>query len=121
MAYAENTKIKDSLGQVIDPAQNDNVTLLRRIFQLLKPLAVITGGGSNRLNVDVNAVTAVTTVTTVTTCSTVTNVTNLPTLANVTTVAALNNLVAIGNIPGFDLMKAASRTAYNSGIRSNIT
>jgi hypothetical protein len=121
MAYGENTKIKDSLGQIIDPAQNENITFLRRIFQILKPLSIITGGGSNRLNIDVNAVTTLPTVATVTTVTTVSTVTTVTGVTNVTTVGTLNNLAAVGGIPGFDLMKAASRTAYNTGIRANIT
>jgi hypothetical protein len=115
MAYGENTKIKNSSGQIIDPVQDENVTFFKRIIQILKPLSIITGGGSNRLNIDVNAVTTLPTVATVTTVTTVSTVTTA------TTVGTLNNLAAVGGIPGFDLMKAASRTAYNTGIRANIT
>lgn len=98
MAYFEKTKLTDKNGNLINPSEE--VTLLRSIFRLLKPLGMITGSQSNRLNVDVNAIT---TVTTVITCSTVANVANT------------------GGVNTFDLMKAMSRTAYNSGIRSNIT
>lgn len=88
-------------------ATEGGITLLRRIFQLLKPLGVVTGGGSNRLSVDVNSVTgAVATVTTVTT---------------VTTVSTVNNQANMGGVSAFELMKAMSRTAYNSGVRANIT
>jgi hypothetical protein len=117
MAYAENTKIKNNDGQIINPAENENITLLKRIFQLLKPLSIISGAGQNRLNVDVNAVGTVTAVTTVSTVTTVTGVTGVTGVTNVTTLGTLNNL---GNIPAFDLMKASSRTAYNTGVRSNI-
>lgn len=85
-------------------ATEGGITLLRRIFQLLKPLGVVTGGGSNRLSVDVNNVTgAVATVTTV------------------TTVGTVNNQGNMGGVSAFELMKAMSRTAYNSGVRANIT
>lgn len=85
-------------------ATEGGITLLRRIFQLLKPLGVVTGGGSNRLSVDVNNVTgAVATVTTV------------------TTVGTVNNQANMGGVSAFELMKAMSRTAYNSGVRANIT
>lgn len=85
-------------------ATEGGITLLRRIFQLLKPLGVVTGGGSNRLSVDVNSVTgAVATVTTV------------------TTVGTVNNQGNMGGVSAFELMKAMSRTAYNSGVRANIT
>lgn len=101
MSYFEKTKLTDSSGILINPVREESLTLLRRIFQLLKPLSMVTGGGSNRLNVDV---------------TTVTNVANIATgaLASVTTV---NNL---GGITTFDLLKAMSRTAYSNGIRSKI-
>lgn len=116
MAFFETTKIKDSDGNLINPVQDESLTLLRRIIQLLKPLGFVTGSGSNRLNLDVNNVTAIPslsantlgTVTTVTTVTTTTNVTNLATST-------------VGPTPTFEFLKALSRTAYNSGIRSNIT
>lgn len=87
-----------------DLATDNSVGMLRRIFNLLKPLGVITGGGSNRLSVDVNSVTgAVSTVTTVTTVTTV------------------NNQANMGGVAAFDLMKTMSRIGYNSGVRSNLT
>lgn len=119
MAYFERTGIKDTSGQQINPAQEESLTLLRSIFRLLKPLGFITGGGSNRLNLDVNNIVGGT-------ITTVSNVSTLPTLANVTTVATVStvstvtNVPTIGGVSSFDLMKAMSRTAYNSGIRSNI-
>lgn len=113
MAYFESTKLKDSSGDIINPAQEESLTLLRSIFRLLKPLGFITGSGSNRLSVDINSGTI----------TTVSNVSTLPTLANVTTVSTVStitNVPTIGSVNSFDLMKAMSRTAYNSGIRSNI-
>lgn len=74
---------------------------LRRMAALIKPLGVITGGSSNRLSIDVNSGT-ITTVTTVTTVATVTTVNQF------------------GGIPAFALLKDASRTAYNTGVRSNL-
>jgi hypothetical protein len=108
MSYFETSRLKDTEGDVINPASDEGLTLLRRIFQLLKPLGQITGGGSNRLSVDINNVVGGTigTVSTVNTVSTVTTVTNHANIAN---------------ISAFDLMKATSRTAYNTGNRSNIT
>lgn len=109
MAYFERFKLKRVDDTTINPAEDESITLLRRIFQALKPLGQITGGGSNRLSVDVATATTVTTVTTVTTT---TNLTNLVPGAG-----------TIGPVTGggFELMKALSRQAYNSGIRSNIT
>lgn len=111
MAYFETTKVKDSSGNLVNPTQDESLTLLRAIFKLLKPLAFITGGGSNRLNVDVNNITTLPTLGTVTTVTTVTTTTNLTNLATST----------FGPSPTFEFLKAMSRTGYNTGIRSNIT
>ena len=111
MAYFEKTKLSDKDGNLINPSEE--VTLLRSIFRLLKPLGMITGSQSNRLSVDVNSgniAVSSGTVTTVTTVTTATNITNIAPGAG-----------TIGGVTGFDLMKAMSRTAYNSGIRSNLT
>jgi len=113
--YFETVKIKDEAGLPMTPAKDDSITLLKRIFQALKPLAMITGAGSNRLSVDVNNVTNVTTVATVTTVTTCTTVTG------VTTVGTVTNQAQMAGITCFDLLKAMSRTAYNSGIRANLT
>ena len=113
MAYFETSKIKDSNGNIINPSQEESLTLLRAIFRLLKPLGFITGSGSNRLNVDVNNLTgSVATVSTVGTVGTVTTV---------GTCSAVTNLANVGNVNSFDLMKAMSRAAYNTGVRSNIS
>ena len=93
-------------SSVATVAEDEGLRLLRRIFQLLKPLGVVTGGQSNRLNVDVTTVTGVTTVTTVT---------------GVTTVGTVSNQTNMGGVTAFELMKATSRTAFNTGLRANIT
>lgn len=90
-------------------ATEDGITLLKRVLLLLKPLGIVTGGGSNRLSVDVNAVGTLATVTTVTTVTTT------------TTVGTVNNQANMGGVAAFDLMKAMSRSAYNTGIRSKIS
>lgn len=117
MAYFDRFKLKRDDDKTINPAEDESITLLRRIFQALKPLGQITGSGSNRLSIDVNnivggTVGTVSTVTTVTTVTTATNLTNLAPGAG-----------TIGPVTGggFELMKALSRQAYNSGIRANIT
>lgn len=115
--YLESTRLKDSDNNTVSPAEEGSLSLLRRIFQLLKPLGIITGGGSNRLNIDVNNVATLGTVTTVTGVTTVTTVT---TVAGVTTVSTVNNQAAMGGIPAFDMMKALSRTGYANGPRANI-
>lgn len=117
MAFFESLRLKDTTSTEVNPATEESITLLRRITQLLKPLGVITGAGSNRLSVDVNNITGGT-ITTVSTVSTVTTVTTATNLTNLVPGAG-----TIGPVPGagFNLMKTMSRQAYNSGIRSNIT
>ena len=79
---------------------------LKTLIRLLKPLSIVTGAGSNRISVDVNAVTgAVSTVTTVTT---------------VTTVASMTNQVNMGNVAGFTMQQALLRNAFANGIRKNL-
>ena len=118
MAYFEKTNISNTDGQAVNPAEEGSLALLRRIFQLLKPLGIITGGGSNRLSVDVNNVGTLGTVTTV---STVTGVTTVTTVTGVTTVGTVNNQAAMGGIPAFDMMKSLSRAGYANGPRANIS
>lgn len=89
------------------PVAAQGLTILRRIAQLLKPLQQITGNGSNRLSIDINSGT-VTTVTTVSTVSTVSNV-------------ASSTLTNVANVWAFDQAKAASRQAFNSGVRTRIS
>lgn len=97
MAFFETFRQKNVEGEIVNPATEESLALLRRIFMLLKPLGQVSGGGSNRLSVDVNTVGAL---------STVNN---------------LNNAAGVGGVAAFDLMKAMSRTGYNSGVRSNLT
>jgi len=105
------TEIEDENGASITEANPFPVTLsglqvLQRIAALLKPLQMITGSGSNRLSIDVNGGTvAVSTVTSVTAVS---------------TVGSITNVAAVGGVNAFDQMKAGSRTAYNTGIRSRV-
>ena len=77
------------------------------LLSIVKPLTQVTGAGSSRLSVDVNAVTGtvgtVTTVSTVTTCSTVSNQTN------------------IGGVSAFELQKATSMTAFSNSVRPFLT
>lgn len=97
----------DAAATSVGSAVNDQgLWMLRKIVTLLKPLGMTTGAQSNRLSIDVNAITT------------------LPTLTNVTTVATVSsvtNLVNIGNVNAFSLMKDTSRNAYANGIRGQIS
>lgn len=92
--FEVESKIENTSGQQINPATEETLNFFKAIVRLLKPLSVV--GTQNRLSVDVNTV---------------------PTVA-ISTVTTVNQ---IAGVPGFDLMKALSRTAYNTGVRGNIT
>lgn len=112
--YLEAQKLKDIDGNIISAAEDGSLTLLRRIFQLLKPLGIVTGSGSNRLSVDVASLPTLANVTTVGT------VTGVTTVTTVTTVGAVSNQAQMGGVTAFDLMKAMSRTGYSNGPRNNL-
>ena len=116
MAFFETTKLKDTDGQQINPATEDSLTLLRRILLLLKPLQQITGGGSNRLSVDVNNVVGGT----IGTVTTVTGVTTVSTVTGVTTVSTLTNQSQIAGVNAFEQLRAINRVGYATGIRANL-
>ena len=86
------------------PTADIGLVFLRQILQLLKPLGMITGAGSNRLSIDVNNLVGG-------------NISTVSSVTNVTTVAAVNNLGAVGSVAAFDTAKAMSTMAYNTGIR----
>ena len=102
MAFFNTVKLETADNEPINPATEEGLTLLRRIFYLLKPLGQITGAGSNRLSVDINNVVG-------------------GALGSVGTVTTVTNMANIGGVTAFDHMKAMSRMAYNTGIRANIT
>jgi hypothetical protein len=93
--------MRNAFGELAtDATISEGMTLLRRMLALLKPLGTVTGNQSNRLSVDINT---------------------LPTVNAVNTVATVTNQANMGGVSAFELMKAMSRTGYNTGPRSNIT
>lgn len=111
MSYFEKEKLTDSVGNVINPATEDSITMLKRIFTLLKPLGQITGSGSNRLSIDINNAAN----------ATLGTVTGVTTVTTVTTVGTVTNQSQMGGIAAFEMMKELSRSAYNTGIRSRLS
>jgi len=92
-------------------------SIIKKLLILVRPLGIITGGGSNRLSVDVNNVATVTTVNSVTTVLSVTGVTNVANVA----AAVVSNQTNTGGVNSFVVAKDTSRLAYNTGIRSQLT
>lgn len=88
------------------PASDDSLILLRRIVQLLSPLA--TQDGNQRQRVTIDAITSGLTLSTITTVSTV------------STVSTVTNIGAFGGVdPRYQFIDAA-RNAYANGIRQNL-
>ena len=88
-----------------DNTVDEGLTLLRRIVLLLKPFGMVTGAQSNRLSVDINTIGGGT----------------VNTVSAVTTVGSVTNQTNMGGVNAFELMKAMSRTGYNTGVRANIS
>lgn len=104
------TEIEDENGASITdanpfPVTGSGLQVLQRIAALLKPLQMITGGGSNRLSVDVNSGSVLITSGTITT---------------ITTVATVTNIANVAGINAFEQVKSGARVAYNTGIRSRV-
>jgi hypothetical protein len=99
------------------PVSAQSLLVMQRIAALLKPLQQITGGGSNRLSIDVNAVTTVTTVSTVTAVGTVTTVTGVTTVSTVTT---LSNLGTTSD-PSPVLARGSNLSAWADCVRALIS
>ena len=101
-----NPATEESLANIGTSVNDQSIWMLRKIITLLKPLGMITGGQSNRLSIDVNAITTLPT---------------LSTVSTVTTMGTLTNLSNIGNVNAFSLMKDSARNAYANSIRSKIS
>lgn len=94
--------------QALNNASEETLSFLKFILQMLKPLGIVTGSGSNRLSVDVNAV--------------ATSVTaSVSTVTTVTTVTTLLNISQVGGVNSFCLMKDASMNTFANLVRSRIT
>ena len=85
MSYSENINWLDSSGNTVNPATEETVMYLRKLVELLQPLA--TQDTNQRLRVAIDAGT-------ITTVSTVTNFGSSATLPTVTTVNQLSGVDA---------------------------
>lgn len=116
MAYAEITRVKDSNGNLINPAENEQIILLRRLIKLIESQSAADQANRQRVTIDaISAALTLATVTTVTTVAAVTAITNaLP--------AGTNNIGSV-NLAGQDQKQFIdiSRTNYNTGIRRALT
>lgn len=105
MAYFETTKLKDSDGNLVDPATDDALVLLRRMVKLMESQNAT--DIANRQRVSVDAFTA--------------------TVPAVTAVGSITGALPVGaNVIGFVNENQrqfidVARTNYNTGIRSKLT
>ena len=112
MAYLEQTQITDERDVVVNPASEESVVLLRRIAKLLESQAAVDPQQRQRVVVDAGiTIAASQTLGTVSTVSAVTSVGTISTITNLTQVAGWNQ----------QIFADPARTAYNSGIRSQLT
>jgi len=117
MAYFEKTRVTDSVGDVVNPATDESIVLLRRMVKLLESQNATDIANRQRMTLDSIAsgltLGTVTTVTGVTTVAAVTAITNaLP--------AGTNN---IGFINGQDHRQFidVARNNYANSIRNKLT
>ncbi len=99
-----NPATEESLVNVGQSVNDQSIWMLRKILNILKPLGMTTGAGSNRLSVDINS------------CAT-----HAVTLASLATVSSLTNVVNIGSVNAFSLLKDSARNAYANSIRTKVS
>ncbi len=93
--------ISDALGKLVNPASEESLATLRRMARNMESLLVVDSLQRQRVAVE-----------------------TLPTVAAVTTVATVStvsNVAAIGSVAPFYQFVDLARTAYNSGIRNQLT
>jgi len=100
------TKIKDFSGEVINPATDESLILLRRMLRQIDSLAVVDSAQRQRVTID--AITGGLTLGAVTTVTTV------------TTVSTVSNMVAMGGVDARFLYIDTARNAYANGVRNNL-
>jgi len=115
MAYLEQTQLTDEKDLVINPASEESIVLLRRIAKILENQQAVDPQQRQRITLD--AIAASVTLGTVTTVGTVTAVTAVTGVTTVTTVSNLAGLFGWNQ----QILADPARTAYNTGIRQQLT
>ena len=114
MAYFEQINLANEDGTIVNPATEESIMLLRRMVKLLESQAATDTAQRQRITVD--AITAGTILPTVTTVGTVSAITG----GTITTVGSVTNIAAI-NGWNQQMFVDPARTAYNTGIRAQLT
>jgi hypothetical protein len=101
----------EELLELLRAQIESDTTYSRQLLQLLKPLSVVTSG-TGRLAVDVTAPVSLGVTATLAANQ------DIRTVASVT---AVNNQINMGGLNALDLQFNMAHTAWNTGIRNNIT
>lgn len=117
MAYFETTKVTDPIGNVVNPATEESIILLRRMVKLLESQSATDIANRQRLTLD--SITAGVTLPTVTAVGTVTTVSAVTGITNALP-SGTNN---IGFINGQDQRQFIdiARNNYANSIRNKLT
>lgn len=117
MAYFEVTKVADENKNVINPATDEAIALLRRLVKFFETQSATDTAQRQRITLDsISPGLTLNGITTIATVAAVTGITNaLP--------AGTNTIGNIGTVNGWNQQMFAdpARTAYNTGIRSQLT
>jgi hypothetical protein len=106
MAYFETQKIKDSKGEVVNPASEESVVLLRRIAKILENQQAVDPQQRQRITLD-NVTAGVSIPSTISS-------------GTITTVSSVTNIAGLFSW-NQQILSDPARTAYNTGIRSQLT
>lgn len=111
MAYFEVTNVASDRNEIINPASEESIILLRRIAKILESTAAADPQQRQRFTLD--AITGSLTLAAVTTVGTVSSITagTITTVGNIGTMAGWNQ----------QMFADPARTAYNTGIRQQLT
>lgn len=117
MAYFESTKLKDAQGNPINPVENEQIILLRRLIKLIESQSAT--DSANRQRITLDNIAGSLTLGTVSTVGSVSAIAGaLPAGTN-----ALGAITNVQQLAGADQRQFidVSRTNYNTGIRSRLT
>jgi len=109
MSYTEDINLTNINGEKINPSTEDTIMYLKKIIQLLAPLATQDSNQRLRINIDGG------TIATITTVSTLSNFGGTAVLPTVT------NLTNLGGVDGRYLQLDTARLLYSEMIRKQLT
>jgi hypothetical protein len=106
MSYSENINLMNTSGTQVNPATEDTVMYLRKLIELLQPLATQDTNQRLRVNIDAGTITTVST------------------LSNFGGTATLPTVTSVNQLSGVDakyIQMDTARLLYNQHIRSRLS